>query len=102
MHIKKGDNVIVISGASKGKTGKVIKSFPDRSMVIVEGVNVRKKHQRPQRSNQKGQVIEKANPIHVSNVAIADPANGKPSRVGIKMVGEKRVRVTKKSGSSLS
>ena len=101
MHIKKGDNIIVISGASKGKTGKVIKSFPDRSMVIIEGVNVRKKHQRPQRSNQKGQVIEKVNPIHVSNVAIADPANGKPSRVGIKMVGEKRVRVTKKSGSSL-
>ena len=101
MHIKKGDNIIVISGASKGKTGKVIKSFPDRSMVIIEGVNVRKKHQRPQRSNQKGQVIEKTNPIHASNVAIADPANGKPSRVGIKIVGEKRVRVTKKSGSSL-
>lgn len=102
MHIKKGDNVIVISGADKGKTGKVIKSFPDRSVVVVEGVNMRKKHEHARRTDQKGQVIQKPNPIHVSSIAIADPANGKPTRVSIKMVGGKRVRVTKKSGSSLS
>lgn len=93
--------MVVISGADKGKSGKVIKSFPALLKIIVEGVNVRKKHQRPTRSNQKGQIIEKAVPIHVSNVAIADPSNGKPSRVGIKIVGEKRIRVTKKSGATL-
>ena len=101
MNIKKNDTVVVIAGADKGKTGKVLKSFPDRFAVLVEGVNVRKKHERARRSDQKGQIIEKPNPIHVSNVSIADPANGKPSRVGIRIVGEKRVRVTKRSGSSI-
>lgn len=102
MHIKKGDSVIVISGADKGKTGKVVKAFPALGKVIVEGVNVRKKHQRARRSDQKGQIIEKATPINASNVLVADPSSGKPSRVGTKVVGEKRVRISKKSGSTLS
>ncbi|OHA18157.1 MAG: 50S ribosomal protein L24 [Candidatus Taylorbacteria bacterium RIFCSPHIGHO2_01_FULL_46_22b] len=101
MKIKKGDNVILISGADKGKTGKVVASFPTDQKVVIEGLNMRKKHQRASRSDQKGQVIEKAMPIHVSNVAIVDPSNGKASRVGKKLVGEKFVRISKKSGSTL-
>ncbi len=68
MHIKKDDNVIVLTGKDKGKKGKVIKSFPKDDMVIIDGVNISKRHQRPSRSNQKGQIVEKTMPIHVSNV----------------------------------
>lgn len=68
MHIKKDDNVIVLTGKDKGKSGKVVKAFPKIERVIVAGVNLRKKHQRPTKGGQKGQVIEKPAPIHVSNV----------------------------------
>lgn len=102
MKIKKNDNVVVITGKDKGKTGKVVKALPERDMVVVAGVNIKKKHQRPQKSGQKGQIIEKALPIHVSNVMIADPSTGKRSRVGMKLVGEKYVRVSKKSGKEIS
>ena len=101
MNVKKGDNVIVISGSNKGKSGKVLKAFPRAGKVIVEGVNMHKKHERARRTDQKGQVIEKAMPIQVSNVALADPTNGKPTRVGKKLVGESFVRVAKRSGASL-
>lgn len=72
MKIKKNDKVIVIAGKDKGKTGTVVKSLPKESKVIVSGVNVLKKHSRPQRSGQKGQVVEKTMPVHVSNVKKAD------------------------------
>lgn len=101
MHIKKGDNIIVISGADKGKTGKVVKAFPAKNQVVIEGVNVRKKHQKPKRSNQKGQTVDKTFPVHASNVAIADPSSGKASRVGKKLVGESFVRIARKSGATL-
>lgn len=68
MFIKKDDNVIVLTGKDKGKKGKVVKAFPKEDMVIVEGVNISKRHQRPNRSNQKGQIIDKTMPIHVSNL----------------------------------
>lgn len=70
MKIKKNDNVIVIAGKDKGKTGKVLKAFPKLDMVLVDGVNIKKKHQRATKSNSKGQIVEKALPIHVSNVKI--------------------------------
>ena len=70
MKIKKNDNVIVIAGKDKGKTSKVLKAFPKKDMVLVEGVNVVKKHQKATRSNSKGQVVEKPSPIHVSNVKL--------------------------------
>lgn len=69
MHIKKGDNVIILSGDDKGKTGKVVKAFPSLGKVIVEGLNTVKKHQRPRRQGQKGQVVDVAMPIHASKVA---------------------------------
>lgn len=101
MNIKKGDTVIVITGTDKGKKGKVLKAFPVEMRIVVEGVNMKKKHQRPSKSNQKGQVIERTLPIHVSNVMVVDPSSGKGSRVGKKMIGEKRVRIARKSGSTL-
>lgn len=98
MNIKKGDTVIVIAGKDKGKKAKVTEALPRESRVVLEGVNMRKRHIRARRTGTKGQVVEFAAPIHVSNVMIADPKSGKPSRIGKKVVGEKRVRVAQKSG----
>jgi large subunit ribosomal protein L24 len=100
MRIKKGDNCIVIAGADKGKTGTVARALPKREAVIIEGVNMRKKHQRPRRSNQKGQVLERAMPLHVSNVMLIDPKTDKPTRISIKRTDGKRIRVAK-SGAEL-
>lgn len=99
MKIKKGDNVIVIAGKDKGKTGKVLKAIPAESKVLVENVNVLKKHRKARRSGEKGQILEIAMPVHVSNVAIA--IDGKPSRVGKKEVGGKMVRIDKKTGKTI-
>lgn len=101
MKIKKGDSVIVISGKDKGKTGKVVRALPSLHRVIVDGVNVRITHERPRRSGQKGQIVKKTVPLDVSNVALVDPKTGKPTRVGKKLAGEKRVRYAKKSGTLL-
>ena len=102
MKIKKGDNVIVISGKDKGQKGKVLQAFPDRAMVLVEGVNIKKRHQRPTRQNQKGQIIEKSLPVHVSNVAFVDPKTSKPTRVGYKVENGKKTRVARKSKTLIS
>jgi len=102
MKIKKGDKVIVVSGKDRGKEGTVVRALPEMESVIIEGVNIQKRHQRPTAKRQKGQIIEKALPIHVSNVMIKDPKSGKPSRVGYKDEGGTRVRFAKKSGSTIS
>jgi large subunit ribosomal protein L24 len=99
MKIKKGDNVIVIAGKDNGKTGKVVKSFPKEGMVIVEGINKIKKHQRPTKSGAKGQIIEKPMPMNASNVMILE--GGKGVRVGRKEIGGKNVRISKKSGKEI-
>lgn len=101
MRIKKGDNIIVITGKDKGKKGKIIKALPAINRVVIEGINVKKKHMKPKKSGQKGQIIEMAAPLHVSNVAIVDPKDGKPARIGIKIVGDKKVRISKRSGIEL-
>lgn len=101
MYIKKGDNVIVLSGKDKGKKGKVTKALPARNLVVVEGVSVHKKHKKAKRSDQKGQVIEIAMPINVSNVALVDPKSGKATRIGKKLVGDKYVRIAKKSNQTI-
>ncbi len=101
MKIKKDDNVIVISGKDKGKTGKVIRAFPALNRVIVAGVNIKKTHQSPKKGGQKGQIIDKTMPIHVSNVMIVDPKTSKASRIGLKMEGGKKVRISKKSGMTV-
>jgi len=101
MKIKKGDKVIVIAGKDRGKSGKVLRALPKLERVIVEGVNVAKRHQKGRRGGESGQIIDKTLPVHVSNVALADPKSGKPTRVGIKEEGGKRVRVAKKSGTAI-
>lgn len=102
MKIKKGDTVQVISGKDRGKTGTVSAAFPKENRVLVEGVNMKKKHQKPRgRNARKGQMIEKALPIHVSNVMLVDPKSGKRTRVGVKRDKGVRVRVAKKSNSAL-
>ena len=95
--IKKGDKVVVLTGRDKGKTGEVIRSIPSEDRVIVRGVNVVKRHQRPTQTSAGG-IETKEAPIHVSNVAIADPKSGEATRVGFKVEGDRKVRVAKKSG----
>jgi large subunit ribosomal protein L24 len=99
--IKKGDKVIVIAGRDKGRSGEVIEMRRDDGRVLIRGVNMVKRHQR-QTAQQEGGIISKEAPIHLSNVALADPKDGKPTRVGFKFVGKgddrKKVRFTKRSG----
>jgi len=99
MKIKKGDNVIVIAGKDKGKTGKVIAAFPKDNAVLVEGINIHKKNQRAKKAGAKGQIIEKAMPINVSNVMISE--GGKRVRVGRKVIAGKTVRVSKKTNKEI-
>ena len=99
--IKKGDKVIVLTGRDKGRTGEVIEVRPDESRALVRGVNTVKRHQK-QTAQQEGGIISKEAPIHLSNLALADPKDGKPTRVGFKFVGEgdqrRKVRFSKRSG----
>jgi large subunit ribosomal protein L24 len=101
MHVKKGDKVMVISGKDKGKTGVILKAFPKKDRVLVEGVNIVKKHAKPSQTNPQGGIISQEAPIHVSNVMPLDPKTGEPTRVGYKVVDGKKVRVAKKSGEVL-
>jgi large subunit ribosomal protein L24 len=98
LKIKKGDRVIVIAGRDKGRVGDVVKTLPSENRVVVQGINVVKRHTRPsQMSN--GGIIEKEASIHVSNVAHLDPKENKPTRVGFKIIdGDRKVRVARRSG----
>jgi large subunit ribosomal protein L24 len=99
MKIKKNDNIIVIAGKDKGKTAKVVRAFPKDDLIIVEGVNLKKKHERARKANSKGQIVEKAMPIHVSNVMLVEGKKG--VRVGSKEIGGKNVRISRKSGKEI-
>jgi len=102
MKIKKGDKVIVLSGKDKGKTTKVLKALPAEGKVILEGVNVAKKHSKNRFSgDKKGEVIDKNMPVNVSNVAIIDPKDKKATKVAYKMVNGKKVRIAKRSGQEI-
>ena len=99
--IRKGDKVIVLTGRDKGRTGEVIEVRPEQDRALVRGVNMVKRHQK-QTAQQEGGIISKELPIHLSNVALADPKDGKPTRVGFKAVGtgddRKLIRFAKRSG----
>ena len=103
--IRKGDKVVVLAGRDKGRTGEVIEVRPDENRAVVRGVNMVKRHQK-QTAGQEGGIISKEAPIHLSNIAIADPKSGKPTRVGFKFIGEgdnrKKVRIAKRSGAEIN
>ena len=96
--IRKGDKVVVLTGKDKGRTGEVVRVMPKDDKAVVRGVNVVRRHQR-QTQSQEGGIISKEAPIHISNIAIADPKDGKPTRVGFEVRDGKKVRVTKRSGA---
>ena len=96
--IRKGDKVVVISGRDKGRSGEVIEVRPSESRALVRGVNMVKRHQK-QTPQREGGIISKEAPIHLSNIAVADPKSGKPTRVGFKIMNDgRKVRVAKRSG----
>ena len=101
MNLKKGDNVIVIAGRDKGKTGTIQKVIPESNRVVVENVNIRKKCNKPTQANPDGGIVEVYAPINASNVALVDPKTKKPTKIGHKIVNGKKVRVAKKSGTVL-
>jgi len=102
LHVKKDDNVIVITGKDKGKKGRVIAAYPRENRVLVENVNMIKRHTRPNQANPQGGIIEREAPIHVSNVMHIDPKSGKPTRIGYKLLDDgTKVRIAKKSGQEL-
>lgn len=101
MKIKKGDNVLIIAGKDRNRTGKVLRAAPKESKVLVEGMNMRKKHVRPRREGEKGQIISAPALINVSNVKIICPKCGKASRVGYKKENSKKFRVCKKCGQEI-
>ena len=97
-NIRKGDNVIVITGSDRGKKGSVLKVFPKENRALVQGVNVVKRHQRQTQTQQAG-IVTKESPIQLSNIAHVDPKTGKATRIGLKTLGDgRRVRFAKKSG----
>ncbi|MBX9906848.1 50S ribosomal protein L24 [Patescibacteria group bacterium] len=102
MKIKKGDTVIVIAGKDRGKSGTVLTAFPKKDMILIDGMHMVKKHQKARRQGQKGQVIDRALPMHVSNVALKDSKTGTATRVGYQMQDGKKVRIAKKSGTKIA
>jgi len=106
MKIHKNDMVMVISGNARGRTGKVLKVYPDRERIIIEGVNIIKRHTRPSQKNPQGGIVQREETIHVSNVMLIDPKTNELTRVGTKVVKDettgkkKRMRVSRVSGET--
>jgi len=99
--IKKGDRVVVLAGKDKGKPGTVTKVFPKDSKVLVQGINVVQRHTKPSQGDPQGGIKSKELPIHVSNVSLVD-SKGKPTRVGFRIDGDKKVRVAKSTGEVIN
>ena len=101
-HVRKGDTVIVVAGKERGKKGKVLRVLPEKGRVVVERINMIKKHQRPTQKIRQGGIIEREGAIHLSNVMLVDPGSNKPTRVGMKALSDgKKVRVARRSGEML-
>ncbi len=101
MKTKKGDTVKIISGKNRGKTGKITLVFPKKNKIVVEGVNIRKRHTRPKKQGQKGQIIQMPMPIDVSNAVLICSRCSKPTRVGSRVVGAKKIRICKKCNGEI-
>ena len=101
LHIKKGDTVIVLSGSSKGKSGKVLKVLVDENRAIIEGLNMVSKSTKPSAKNPQGGIVKQEAPIHISNLSLIDPKSGKPTRIAIQREGKNVTRIAKKSGKEI-
>ncbi|PYO33512.1 MAG: 50S ribosomal protein L24 [Candidatus Rokuibacteriota bacterium] len=98
-HVRKGDTVMVVAGKERGKRGRVLRVIPEKNRVVVERVNMIKKHQRPTQRIRQGGIIEREGSIHLSNVMLLDPTSGKPTRIGMRALSDgKKARVARKSG----
>ena len=98
MKIRKNDHVLVISGKDRGRKSKIIKVLPKEGKVVIEGVNLRKKHVKPKKSGEKGQIVETPAPLNVSDLKLICSKCGKPTRVGYKIEGKRKYRICKKCG----
>ena len=96
MKIKKGDLVLIISGKDRGRKGKVLKAFPKELKILVEGINLKKKHVRPKREGEKGQIVQIPAPVQISNLKVICPKCGKATRVGYQIIDKKKYRICKK------
>ena len=101
LHIRKGDNVIVLAGRDKGKTGKVQKVLVSEQRAIVEGINMVSKSTKPSAQNPQGGIVKQEAPIHISNLSLIDPKSGKATRVSVKHDGKNVIRIAKKSGEEI-
>ncbi len=101
MRLHKGDKVQVITGKNRGKTGKLLLSLKDRNLVVVEGINLYKKHKKAKRQGEKGETVLVPRPINVSNVMFLCASCGRPSRIGFRLEGDKKNRFCKKCGASI-
>ncbi len=101
MKIHKNDQILVISGKDRGRKAKVIAVFPKKSVITIEGINLRKKHVKPKKSGEKGQIVEVPGPLDVSNVKIICPKCGKATRISYKKEGKKKYRICKKCGQEI-
>ncbi len=98
LKVKKGDHAVILTGRDKGKRGEIVKVLPAQSKVVIQGINLVRRHQK-QSASQEGGIISKEAPIHVSNIAIEDPKDGEPTRVGYKILDDgRKVRFAKRSG----
>ncbi len=101
-HVRKGDTVMVVAGKERGKRGRVLRVIPEKNRVVVERVNMIKKHQRPTQRIRQGGIIEREGSIHLSNVMLLDPTSGKPTRIGMRALSDgKKARVARKSGETI-
>jgi len=101
-HVRKGDTVVVVAGKDRGKRGKVLRVLPEEGRVVIEKVNMMKKHQRPTQKLRQGGIIEREGPIHLSNVMLVDPRLDKPTRIGIRTLTDgRKARMAKKSGEMI-
>jgi large subunit ribosomal protein L24 len=101
MKLKKGDTVLIISGKDRGRKGKILKALPKEQKILVESINLKKKHVRPKREEEKGQVVQIPAPIHVSNVKLICSKCGKATRIGYKIAENRKYRMCKKCGAEI-
>ena len=101
LHIKKGDEVIILAGKNKGDKGKVLKVLVEKQRALVEGVNMVSKSTKPSAKNPQGGIVKQEAPVHISNLSLIDPKSGKPTRVAIKHEGKNVIRIAKKSGEEI-